>query len=273
MGLYLAHTAKDGRTQTVLQHLTGTAKQCAAFADTFHAPEQGQLAGSAHDVGKYSDAFQRRLLHDGPKVDHATAGAFECLKLGQLFAAFAVAGHHGGLPDGGGRGDGPDAGTFFGRINRAAQGKLDDYSAWKAELTLPRAPLPDYLQKDKLAGMFFTRMLFSCLVDADYTDTGEFMDGQSRGFGGTMSMEHLWERLQTYRSRTSYTLPHTSGTPRSMPSRVYTASMPVRMEYSVVKIVSRGVSANWPIKAKLTAPSGTTSGRSPLARGIKKAVI
>ena len=198
MGLYLAHTAEDGRTQTVLQHLTGTAKQCAAFADTFHAPEQGQLAGSAHDVGKYSDAFQRRLLHDGPKVDHATAGAFECLKLGQLFAAFAVAGHHGGLPDGGGRGDGPDAGTFFGRINRAAQGKLDDYSAWKAELTLPRAPLPDYLQKDKLAGMFFTRMLFSCLVDADYTDTGEFMDGQSRGFGGTMSMEHLWERLQTY---------------------------------------------------------------------------
>ena len=95
------------------------------------------------------------------------------MKLGQLFAAFAVAGHHGGLPDGGGRGDGPDAGTFFGRINRAAQGKLDDYSAWKAELTLPRAPLPDYLQKDKLAGMFFTRMLFSCLVDADYTDTGE----------------------------------------------------------------------------------------------------
>ena len=198
MGLYLAHTAEDGRTQTVLQHLTGTAKQCAAFADTFHAPEQGQLAGSAHDVGKYSDAFQRRLLHDGPKVDHATAGAFECLKLGQLFAAFAVAGHHGGLPDGGGRGDGPDAGTFFGRINRAAQGKLDDYSAWKAELTLSRAPLPDYLQKDKLAGMFFTRMLFSCLVDADYTDTGEFMDGQSRGFGGTMSMEQLWERLQTY---------------------------------------------------------------------------
>ena len=198
MGLYLAHTAEDGRTQTVLQHLTGTAKRCAAFADTFHAPEQGQLAGSAHDVGKYSDAFQRRLLHDGPKVDHATAGAFECLKLGQPFAAFAVAGHHGGLPDGGGRGDAPDAGTFFGRINRAAQGKLDDYSAWKAELTLPRAILPDYLQKDKLAGMFFTRMLFSCLVDADYTDTGEFMDGQSRGFGGTMSMEQLWERLQTY---------------------------------------------------------------------------
>ncbi len=39
-------------------------------------------------------------------------------------------------------------------------------------------------------------------------------------------------------------LPQTSGTPRSTISSVYTASMPVRMEYSVVKMVSRVVSAN-----------------------------
>ena len=30
------------------------------------------------------------------------------------------------------------------------------------------------------------------------------------------------------------------------------------LEYSVVKMVSRGVSANWPMNAKFTAPSGTT---------------
>ena len=47
--------------------------------------------------------------------------------------------------------------------------------------------------------------------------------------------------------------------------------MPVRIEYSVVKIVSRGSSANWPMNAKLTAPSGTTSGRSPSSRGMKNA--
>ena len=40
-----------------------------------------------------------------------------------------------------------------------------------------------------------------------------------------------------------------------------------------VKIVSLGVSANWPRKAKLVQPSGMTSGRSPLARGMKKAVM
>ena len=49
--------------------------------------------------------------------------------------------------------------------------------------------------------------------------------------------------------------------------------MPVRMEYSVVKMVSRGVSANCPMNAKFTAPSGTMSGRSPAARGMKNAVM
>ena len=195
--LYLAHIAKDGRTQTVLEHLEGVSKRCAASAAAFGAEEQGRETGLAHDVGKYSGAFQKRL-RGGPRVDHATAGAFECLKLGQPFAAFAVAGHHGGLPDGGGQGDKPDAGTFLGRINRAKKGKLDDYSAWTQELSLPAAAVPDFLKNDKLAGMFFTRMLFSCLVDANYTDTVEFMDGQAPDVNETPSTEHLWERLQAY---------------------------------------------------------------------------
>lgn len=79
MGSYLAHVAEDGRQQTVLQHLSATAQKCTAFAQVFHAEEQGDLAGLAHDLGKYSNEFQDRLLHHGPRVDHATAGAFECL--------------------------------------------------------------------------------------------------------------------------------------------------------------------------------------------------
>ncbi len=194
---YLAHVAEDGREQTVLAHLEGTAALCAAFAAGFDAGEQGRLAGLAHDIGKYSDTFQRRIRGSPEQVDHATAGAFECMKLGQPLAAFAVAGHHGGLPDGGGRGDSSDQGTFFGRMSRAAQGKLVDYSAWSRELSLPSTAVPSSAV-DKLAGMFFTRMLFSCLVDADYTDTGEFMEGQTFGIGETASIEELWARLQSY---------------------------------------------------------------------------
>lgn len=72
---YLAHLTEDGRTQTILEHLKGTASLCSAFAAAFDAEAQGQLAGMAHDIGKYSAAFQRRL-HGGPKVDHASARGF-----------------------------------------------------------------------------------------------------------------------------------------------------------------------------------------------------
>ena len=193
---YLAHLTEDGRTQTILEHLKGTASLCSAFAAAFDAEAQGQLAGMAHDIGKYSAAFQRRL-HGGPKVDHASAGAFECLKAQQLAAAFAISGHHGGLPDGGSRGDAAGAGTFWGRINRASQGRLEDYHAWQSEFSLPHANTPAFAGT-RLEGMFFTRMLFSCLVDADYTDTGAFMDNSPYLPASSSSMEELWRRLETY---------------------------------------------------------------------------
>ena len=135
---FLAHIAEDGREQTVFEHLA------AEFSRPFDGEAQGLLAGTAHDIGKYSAAFQRRLTGDSRRVDHATAGAFECMGRGQPFAAFAVAGHHGGLPDGGGRGDGPEAATFWGRINRAGRGGLEPYGTWAREVSghsdVPRPP-------------------------------------------------------------------------------------------------------------------------------------
>ena len=192
--VFLAHIAEDGREQTVLEHLTGTAELAAAFARSFGGEGQAALAGLAHDIGKYSASFQRRL-HGGPRIDHATAGAFECWKLRQPFAALAVAGHHGGLPDGGGQGDGPELSTFFGRMNRAAQGKLAPYGSWRSELALPTPPSPK--MRDGAEMMFFTRMLYSCLVDADFLDTEAFMDGAPRK-GGSASMDALWARLRQY---------------------------------------------------------------------------
>ena len=112
---------------------------------------------------------------------------------GGAAAALAVAGHHGGLPDGGGQGDGPERPTFFGRMSRAAQGKLAPYGSWRAELALPTPPSPQ--MRDGAEMMFFTRMLYSCLVDADFLDTKAFMDGAPRRPGG-VSMDALWVRLR-----------------------------------------------------------------------------
>ena len=196
MNTYLAHIADDGRKQTVREHLEGTADGCAAKAAAFGAERQGRLTGLAHDIGKYTEHFQHRLL-GGPKVDHATAGAFECFKLGQPYAAFAVAGHHSGLPDGGNQMDAPDSSSFFGRMNRALQGRLPEYAAWQSELTLPAPPLPNALEP-QMEGMFFTRMLFSCLVHADYSDTAKFMANSPNMASPNISMDSLMERLQNY---------------------------------------------------------------------------
>ena len=97
---YFAHISPDGlRCQTVAEHLTGTAELCRSFATAFGAEADGELMGLTHDLGKCTDGFQRRLLDGGPKVDHATAGAIACAKLGRMEAAICVAGHHSGLPD------------------------------------------------------------------------------------------------------------------------------------------------------------------------------
>ena len=189
---FLAHIAEDGREQTVLEHMA------AEFSRPFGGEAKGLLAGTAHDIGKYSAAFQRRLTGDSRRVDHATAGAFECMGRGQPFAAFAVAGHHGGLPDGGGRGDGPEAATFWGRINRAGRGGLEPYGAWAREVSLPGGQPPPFAKQNPGAGMFFTRMLYSCLVDADYLDTEAFMKENQAVRGEYDSLKVLAERFDNH---------------------------------------------------------------------------
>ena len=194
---YLAHISEDGRKQTIQSHLIGTAALCREFASAFNAEELGFLTGLAHDIGKYSEAFQRRLL-GGAKVDHATAGACECAKLGQYAAAFAIVGHHGGLPDGGGRGDSPQESTFQGRMKRGMSGMLEPYNIWNQEISLPNASMPSFCRRDPLSAVFFTRMLYSCLVDADYLDTEAFMQNHPRPSNNTVDMKTLLERLQDY---------------------------------------------------------------------------
>ena len=195
---YLAHISEDQRQQTVLDHLEGTAALSARFAAAFGAEELGRLVGLAHDIGKYSEAFQRRL-QGGSKVDHATAGAYECRQKGQIAAAFCVAGHHGGLPDGGLRGDSADGPTFQGRMQRAAEGKLEPYAPWRQEVSLPSAKCPPFLGPNgRLDAFFFTRMLYSCLVDADYLDTERFMAGEAPLRGSDVSMEELYQRLERF---------------------------------------------------------------------------
>lgn len=73
--MYYAHIRWDDRgaaiaSQTVAEHLSGTAALSRAFAEAFGAGDDGELIGLLHDLGKCTDGFQNRLLRDGPRVDH-----------------------------------------------------------------------------------------------------------------------------------------------------------------------------------------------------------
>jgi CRISPR-associated endonuclease/helicase Cas3 len=195
---YYAHSTLDDRTQTVQDHLEGTARLCAVFAGSFGCAEQGELAGLTHDLGKYSVAFQRRLKGSSEQVDHSTPGAFVCAKRNQICAAICVAGHHGGLPDGGGQGDTGDQATFLGRMRRAMEHNMEPDPAWMQEVSLPNPKLPEFCGKDPLTDAFFVRMLYSCLVDADFLDTEQFMAGHAVQRGGGDPMDVLNQRLETY---------------------------------------------------------------------------
>lgn len=191
---YLAHIAQDGRRQSVRSHLENTAALAGDFAGAFGSAEWGRLCGLGHDLGKYSPEFQRRIRGSSQQVDHATLGAQVLLGQAAVPAAFCVAGHHGGLPDGGSTHDPADLPTLFGRMKRS----VPDAGGWRSEITLPPTPPMPAGIKDPVAQAFFARMLYSCLVDADYLDTEAFMNGTPPRAPGGPSIDLLAKRLDAY---------------------------------------------------------------------------
>ena len=187
---YYAHTL-EGKSpsdwQPLKQHLENVAEMAQLFADAFDAGDWGYLAGLWHDIGKYSDEFQQMLgAKEGSdahietksgRVDHSTAGAQHAYPLlgekGKMLA-YAIAGHHAGLLDG----KSNDA-CLYNRFKKI----IPDYSSCPEHIlnnkSLGNPPLDLNIHDRKRFGFqisFFIRMIYSCLVDADFLDTETFMD-------------------------------------------------------------------------------------------------
>lgn len=206
---YYAHTL-SGRPaaewQPLEEHLLNVAELAGTFATRFDAREFGYAAGLWHDIGKFSTAFQSYLKQatekaeedyhaeefktalsrsaPGPRVDHSSAGAQLAVERWPVFGhllAYAISGHHAGLLDA--RADGA---CLAERLRKTTD-------PWRHGLAhLPSPPpgrLPPFLrrrledrghdpQRTSFALAFFTRMIFSCLVDADFLDTEAFVDPQ-----------------------------------------------------------------------------------------------
>ena len=80
--IYYAHSAQDKlgnllpyeHWQTLQSHSVNVGEMAAEFARVFGAQEIACQTGQLHDLGKYSEAFNRRL-HGGPLVDHTNVAA------------------------------------------------------------------------------------------------------------------------------------------------------------------------------------------------------
>jgi len=178
--MYYAHSLINQNKsdwQSLEIHLKNVANRSQAFADDFQAGNLAYVSGLLHDIGKYSSEFQKRLEGQKIHVDHSTAGSIEATRLFKdkqsaagLIFAYIVAGHHGGLLN---------YGSAEGGLCERLRKPVPDYSAYYNEISIDTHAIRP-LGLHPLSGKtgfcvsFFTRMLYSCLVDADSLDTEQF---------------------------------------------------------------------------------------------------
>ena len=181
--------------QSNSEHQQGVAALAAKFADTFDMGEWGRVLGLLHDIGKETWAFQHHIKKESGycpdiKVEGVTSHAYVGgLVAKQLFPmAFPVLsniimGHHRGLYD-------------DGEWKQLLKQDIPDEVCIPDIKTQLSAPSRQLVQQDF---HHLVRMLYSCLVDADYLDTEAFMaPDQAKLRGAKTSMSNLCSKLENH---------------------------------------------------------------------------
>lgn len=189
--LYLAHVREENGSFIVHdleEHLSRVATLASEFASLFGNSDWAYLAGLWHDLGKYAKEFQRRIKSlsgydpdahlEGSvgRVDHSTAGALYAVEQfgvhGRILA-YLIAGHHAGLPDW----SSDETGGAALSVRLGDKSHLERARSQPIPQAILAQTKPISLPTGKSDGFaFWVRMLFSCLVDADFLDTESFMD-------------------------------------------------------------------------------------------------
>jgi CRISPR-associated endonuclease/helicase Cas3 len=197
---YYAHSGTQANFsdwQLLKDHLRCVAELARGFAaaaqpDHAALADAAYVAGLLHDLGKYRKGFQDYIrMLPVPRDDrlHKQAGAAKAAAEKHIPVAFAVYGHHGGMPD--------KADLEIGI--KAPSGAAVVQAVWEtavadspALVTLPWA-LPQF--RDALDADLLIRVLFGCLVDADWSDTDRFYHGGAEAPPPLDAASHLTKVL------------------------------------------------------------------------------
>ncbi|MCS6923881.1 MAG: CRISPR-associated helicase Cas3', partial [Fimbriimonadales bacterium] len=191
---YYAHTPNaQGHWHDLTAHLRATADIARAFADRFGAGELAYYAGLCHDLGKFHQQFQQYLQacalgQRARRQPHAVYGALYAERQNHLLT-FIIEGHHRGMRD---------------KVDLIA--RLQSEILPPAVQTIAESQLPDLLQppalpawlpSDALSLEMLVRMLFSCLVDADFLDTERHFDpDRAAQRGQSPDLASLWVQFE-----------------------------------------------------------------------------
>jgi CRISPR-associated endonuclease/helicase Cas3 len=275
---YAAHTPRDAKDPTspwhdLIEHLIAVSHDASRFASKFGAAELARWAGLLHDAGKFSSAFQDYLWQshvadrDGSakpekgKVDHSSTGAVIASALIKptdeahgLELPWVIAGHHAGLVS---------KLSLQTRLHdKATDAVLIDGASkalqWKQLEFLNTDPVPLPTFATPLEREHFVRMLLSCIVDADHSDTEAFGSPHKTLLRNRTqtSLETLLERLKVAQAQIMH---RAAQTPVNRArADVYTAALNKALE-------STGF-------FRLSVPTGGGKTRSSLAFALQHAI-
>lgn len=205
----VAHINNE-QSQSLDEHSRNTACIAKEFASSFGNGDWAEYAGWFHDLGKANPEWQKYIRGEisSTSVNHSEAGAQYVYqkqndKYSALIVAYLIAGHHAGLPD------------YYNGSGNSLKTILDkkSYSClnFDALQVICSQNFPqtnpfgknDVKRDDQKALTehfhLWIRMLYSCLVDADYLDTERFMESERSELRGKFAdLQELKNRFDRF---------------------------------------------------------------------------